>query len=623
MQLRSRCIGIFLGKSATLQRTFRAVVRLIDMDAKDLLIQELQANLQRTEQTLSCTEAKLQEISSHHTAVLEQFSQTIEEKDHQIALLEQKIKRLLSNVRGSRQERINPDQLLLLSLEELNMLSKELESQAKEEGVPPSLESESPSEIPQTPKSKKLGRRKLPSNLPREVRRYELTPEERQCPCCGEVRQEMGVETSEQLEFIPAVFKVVEHQRVKYACKACQENVAIAEKPPQPIEKGVPAPGLCAYVTLSKFGDHLPLYREEDIFNRMGWDLRRSTICEWLCILGLLIEPLVHRMKHLILQSKVIHTDDTKIKMLDLGTCKEAKFWPYQGDWLHPYVVFDFTLDRKRYGPKNFLEGYEGYLQADAYSGYDCVYTPGLVKEVACWIHTRRYWHEARDYDSKRANVALGFIARLTQIESQLRELFPNRTHQGERDFEAIAKARQQYSLPILKEFKAWMEAELHGGRILPKSLIRSAFTYTLNQWDALCRYTEAGYVSMDNNAAERLVKFPAIGRRNYLFVGNERAGQNAGNFYSLITSAKLNGVEPFAWLRDVYERLPQHRSGEAFQQSQLKLSVTSTELDSLLPDRWLTEHPECKWTIDSVRREERKKSEARYRELRKRKKSK
>jgi transposase len=608
-------------------------MRSISMDANERLLQELQEKLRRTEASLSNAQAalnetqaslfraesKLDELSSHHSAVTEQFAQTIDEKNHQIALLEQKIKRLLSNVKGSRQERINPDQLLLLSPEELNMLSQELESQAAQEEA----EQADLSVSEEKKKSKPTGRRKLPSNLPREVRRYELSEEQRKCPCCGDTRQEMGVESSEQLEFVPAVFKIIEHQRVQYACKNCQENVAIADKPPQPIEKGVPGPGLCSYVVLSKFGDHLPLYREEDLFNRMGWDLRRSTICQWLGTLGVLVDPLIDRMKHLVLQSKVIHTDDTKIKLMDLGTCQEAKFWPYLGDWLHPYVVFDFTQDRKRYGPKNFLKDFKGYLQADAYAGYDCVYTSGKVKEVACWIHARRYWHEARDNDSKRANIALGYIARLAQIESQLREVYPNCTLQGERDFEAVASARQQHSLPILHEFKKWLDSELNEGRILPKSLIKSAFTYTLNQWDALCRYTEAGYLTMDNNAAERLVKYPAIGRRNYLFVGNDRAGCNAANFYSLVTSAKLNGVEPFQWLRAIFEELPKYRDGLAFSQSEEGLSVTSTELDHLLPDRWLKAHPEHQWTIDVQRRKEREQTEKRRKQLRNRRKTK
>ena len=613
-------------------RTFFSLMRLINMDAKDMQIKLLMAKLQRNEAMLQNKDAELQEAKAQHSATSEQFSQTLEEKNNLIALLERRIKRLLCTVRGSRQERINPDQLLLFSLEELLQMVKELEEESQSSNESPADDSSTidlpadgqPSSEPNNkPNANHKGCRPLPSHLPRDVRRYELSEQERKCPCCGDQRAEFDVEKSEQLEFIPASWKVIEHQRVKYACKLCQENVAVATKPPQPIEKGVPGPGLCAYSVLSKFGDHLPLYREEDIHSRSGWLIRRSTICDWLCQLGLLAEPLVMRMKHLVLQSKVIHTDDTKIKMLEPMICREAKFWPYQGDWLNPYAVFDFTLDRTRHGPLKFLNGYQGYLQADAFSGFDCVYAPGLVFEVACWVHTRRYWYDAVDYDEVRANIALGFIARLSQIESQLRETYPAKNQQGERDFDAVAKARQTYSMPILNEFKAWMEQELNGGRILPKSAIKSAFTYTLNQWNALCRYTEQGYLSTDNNAAERLAKYPAIGRNNYLFVGNERAGRNAAIFYSLVTSAKLNGVEPFAWLKDVFTRLPSYRNGESFRQAREEVSVTSNELDELLPDRWLHTHPENKWTIDAIRREERRQKEKSRRMNRNRKRKK
>jgi transposase len=575
------------------------------MNAKDLLIQNLQAQLQHTEAQLQLKSKELEQVHAQHNATAEQFSKSLEEKNHIIALLELRIRRLLSTVRGSRQERINPDQLLLFSVDELQQMARELEQQQPVAADQPEIQSK-----PKKAKKKPTGRRQLPKNFPREVLRHELTEEELKCPCCNCQRVEFGFEKSEQLEYIPATWKVIEHQRIKYVCKACEENVVVAPKPPQPIEKGLPGPGLCAFSVLSKFGDHLPLYREEDIHSRGGLPIRRSTICEWLFCLGLLSEPLVMRMMQLVLKSKVIHTDDTKIKMIEPGICREAKFWPYQGDWLYPYVVFDFTLDRKRFGPKRMLQNYEGYLQADAYSGFDCVYAPGLVKEVACWIHTRRYWYDCIDSDEVRANTALGFIARLTQIESQLRELYPVMNIQGERNFDAIATARQQHSVPILNEFKSWLDEQMYGGRILPKSLIKSAFTYTLNQWAALCRFTEQGYLSMDNNAAERLVKYPAIGRNNYLFVGNERAGRNAAIFYSLVTSAKANGVEPFAWLKDVFTRLPYYREGEAFRQSKAGEPVTSEELDALLPDRWLKEHPGNEWTIDAIRREERRQKE-------------
>ena len=575
------------------------------------LKQESAAAALQADARVKQADARLQEANAHRLAAEEQFAQTIAEKDTLVATLRHQIKLLLLKVCGSRQERIDPDQLMLFSVDELKQLADELQSEAEEEVEPTGKKK----------KRKGHGRRDLSDIEPTETKRHELPEEDRKCQCCGETCTEFAVDSSKQIEIIPASVIVIQHDRVKYACKACEENVVVAPKPPQPIEKGLPGPGLCAHVTLSKFGDHQPLYRLEDIFLRTGFEIRRSTLCGWLIKLAELSRPLVMRMKHLVLQSQVIHTDDTSIKMLQpgAGICQEAKFWPYLGDWLHPYAVYDFTIDRKRDGPVKFLEGYEGYLQADAYSGYDCIYAPGKVHEVACWIHARRYWHQAIDNDAVRANTALSFIARLSQVESQLREAYPRLNLQGKRDFAAVAAARQQHSLPILAQFKSWMDRELETGRVLPKSAIRKAFTYTINQWSALCSYTEEGYLSFENNAAERLVKNPAIGRKNYLFVGGMRGGHDAAVFYSLVSSAKANGVEPFAWLRDVFTRLPYHRGGEAFAQTESGEGVTSTELDYLLPDCWLTSNPTHTWTMDTIRRKERQAKDKNRRQKRRR----
>jgi len=580
------------------------------MDAK-----ALQRENELLKQQLESSSVRLKQIEEQHDAVVAQFVLTLQEKDRRVTALEHRIKLLLQKIRGSRQERIDPDQLMLFSLEELQQLADELENKAAQESEFDEADEELPRE------KKRRGRRRLPKDMQREILRHELTDQERACPCCGELRCEIGVESSEQLEYIPARWKIIQHDRIKYACRSCEENVVIADKPPQPIEKGLPGPGLCAHTVLSKFGDHTPLYRQEDIHSRTGYLIRRSTLCGWLQALADLSLPLVMRMKHLLLQSSVIHTDDTKIKMLvpGAGVAQEAKFWPYLGDWLHPYAVYDFTIDRSRDGPLDFVSGYKGYLQADAYSGYDCIYAGDDVLEVACWIHARRYWHQALDNDPVRANTALGFIARLSQIEIQLRVAYPEQNQQGLRDFDAVADARQEHAVPILDEFKSWLDNELETGRVLPKSVIRSAFTYTMNQWDALCRYTEHGFLSMENNSAERLVKNPAIGRKNYLFVGGIGGGRNAAVFYSLVSSAKANGVEPFAWLKDLFTRLAYHRDGEAFAQAAAAEPVTSTELDDLLPDRWLADHPEDAWTINAIRREERKQKEQNRRRKRRR----
>lgn len=565
--------------------------------------------LAQSHSEVSRINARLQEANTQHEATTHQFSATLEEKERQVASLEHQIKLLLQRIRGSRQERIDPDQLLLFSFEELQEIARQLEQFPAGEEL---IEENEPQKSKRKRRSPgRVG--PLPDHLEREIIRHELSEAQRVCPCCGDLRHEMSVESSNQLELVPARLKVLQHDRVKYVCRSCEEHVIIADKPPQPIEKGLPGPGLCAHTVLSKFGDHQPLYRQEDIHSRLGKTIRRSTLCGWQAALADLSLPLVMRMKFLVLQSLVIHTDDTSIKMLQpgLGKTRTCKFWPYLGDWLHPYVVYDFTLNRERDGPLKFLEGFEGYLQADAYSGYDCVYAGEKVLEVACWIHARRYWHQARDNDPVRANTALSFIARLSQIETQLREAYPARNLQGERDFEAVARGRREHALPILNEFKAWLDRENDDRRILPKSPIRAAFTYTLNQWEALCRYVEEGYLAFDNNIAERMVKIPAIGRRNYLFVGSPNGGLGAAVMYSLVSSAKASGVEPFAWLRDVFTQLPYYRDGEAFGQAAQDLAVTSTELDDLLPDRWLEANPAHVWTIDKVRREERKRHES------------
>jgi len=571
-------------------------------------LDEATVELEQTTVELEQTTVKLDQTTAQHEAVAQQFTVTLEEKDRQLSSLEHQLKLLLQQIRGSRQERIDPDQLLLFSVEELKEIAAQL-------GDGELLDDDSPG--PQRKRRRKSPGRvgKLPDHLEREIIRHELSKEELACPCCGELRIEIGVETSEQLELIPAKLKALEHHRVKYACRSCEEHVTIADKPPQPIEKGLPGPGLCAHTVLSKFGDHQPLYRQEDIHSRLGKTIRRSTLCNWQALLAVLATALVMRMKYLVLQSKVIHTDDTSIKMLEpgRGVTRTCKFWPYLGDWLHPYAVYDFTLTRERDGPQKFLAGYQGYLQADAYSGYDCIYAGDDVLEVACGIHARRYWHRAIDNDPVRANTALGFIARLSQVETQLREAHPFENLQGKRDFAAVAHGRQTHAMPILEEFKTWLDAESESKKILPKSPIRAAFTYTLNQWDALVRYTEEGYLSFDNNVAERLVKVAAIGRKNYLFVGSENGGHGAAIMYSLVSSAKANGVEPFAWLKEIFTALPYFREGEAFRQAAAGEPVTSTELDHLLPDRWLQANPDHKWTIDELRREEREKREKRY----------
>lgn len=250
----------------------------------------------------------------------------------------------------------------------------------------------------------------MPANLPRQRIEHTLSAEQLPCPGCGHERIKIGEETSEQLEYEPASLYVVEHVRFKYACRCCQEHVAVADKPPQPLPKGLPGPGLLAYTTVSKYGDHLPLYRLEEILARSGVEISRSTTCGWMRETAALLLPLWMLMKQRLLRSRVIHTDDTTVPVLDpsLPHTRTGRFWVYCGDLDHPYSVYEYTPSRQRDGPANFLNGYEGYLQADAFGGYDGLFagSGGKIVEVACWAHARRKFYDAQQ-SSRSVNCNL------------------------------------------------------------------------------------------------------------------------------------------------------------------------------------------------------------------------
>ncbi|NQV28317.1 MAG: IS66 family transposase [Rhodopirellula sp.] len=560
---------------------------------RDDAIAEREASLAERESVLAQHAATI----TQHETVIDSLHETIEQQLRKLEGLHQQLARLLRKQYGPQKERIDPDQLTLFSSAELESLVAELQqgvtdSVSTDDGSDDDVGAASDGEVSDRKKQRKgHGRRPLPDHLPREEVTHELTAEERTCPCCGKLRKEIGSEVSEQLEFVPASLKVIQHHRKKYACDACEENVAIAAKPPQPIPKGLPGPGLLAHTVLSKYGDYLPLYRQEDILSRSGIIIRRSTLCDWVASTADLLQPLYDLMCDRVRSSHVIHTDDTGIKMLDIGQCRNCKFWAYAGDKDNQYAVYEFSLTREGQEPSRFLEGFKGYLQADAFSGYDQVYATGKVIEVACMAHARRYWWESIETDSRRAHEAISYIARLYALEAQF--------DQAKLEGDARRDARQQYAIPILNTFEAWLRKEQH--RVLPKSPIGKAFTYTLNQWAALCRYTEDGALSIDNNLAERLMKPPAIGRKNFLFVGSETGGDRAAILLSVIASAKLCEVEPWAWLNHLFRELP------------LRLATADPDkppdLTDLLPDNWLKSHPQHRWQIDEIRQKERARS--------------
>jgi transposase len=535
------------------------------------------------------------DIATLQRMVLELLA-TLQEERHDKQELRDRLDRLLRRLYGPKTERLNPDQPWLFAAL--------AEAQGQEPEATASAAAE-PANAKDRRRAKPHGRRRLPEQLPRRPLHYTLTEAERLCSC-GQLRVDIGVEQSEQLDWQPASVFVWQHLVHKYACPGCAKNQGIpkaaaaattataegtsttettapvitaapapatpvviaAPKPAMPIAKGLPGAGLLAHVIVSKFVDHLPLYRQEQILGRHGVDLKRSTLCDWLGSCAAALTPLYELMVSTVLQSRVLHTDDTPVTLQDHEPDASAtgRVWAYLGDAAHPYNVFQFTPNRKRDGPREFLKEYRGYLQADAFSGYDVLYLPDPVDgqariiEVACNAHARRKFYDARTSDGVGAHQALAWYAQLFELERRAKELSDEQRRQ----------LRQELALPILKCFKAWLDEQR--GQLLPKSPMAEAIGYALNQWDALIRYTEAGYLCIDNNWAEREMKRIAIGRKNWLFFGNAKGGTTAAVLLSFTSTCQRLNIEPWAYLSDVLGRLP---------------TTSPEQLTDLAPDRW------------------------------------
>jgi len=424
--------------------------------------------------------------------------------------------------------------------------------------LPPSDTPAGPSDKQDKPRGH--GRKRLPRTLTRERIEYELSEAERACPHCAATMQRIGEEVSERLEFVPASLKVIEEARAKYACP-CGCALSTAPKPAQPIEKGLAGASLLAQVAVSKYADHCPLHRQEVIFRRHGVELSRKTMCGWMGQTADLLEPLYERLRTAALASKVVQTDDTPVKVLDpeLTKTRTGRIWTYVGEGA---TVYDYTPTRKGEGPEHFLKDYRGYLQADAYGGYDALYKKperGLV-EVACWAHSRRKWYEARSSDLQGATSALAYIGLLYKIERRARDL-------GRDERFAM---RQRYAVPVLDHFKEFLECER--ARVLPKSPEGMAISYALSNWTALRRYTEDGDLAIDNNGAERSLRGVAVGRRNWTFFGSDRGGKTAAVLMSFMASCQRLKIDPWTYLCDVLGRIADH---------------PVHTLDELLPANW------------------------------------
>ena len=409
--------------------------------------------------------------------------------------------------------------------------------------------------------------RSLPAHLPREAHthRPETTEAHRDaagqaCGCaeCGGRLREIGRDIAEQLEYVPGHFKVLRHIRPKLACVSCQ-RVFQAAAPSRPIARGLAGPALMAHVMVAKYCDHQPLYRQSGIYAREGVELDRSTLAGWVDKGDELIDPLVAAVRRYVLANDKIHGDDTPVKVLAPGTGKTrtGRLWVYArddrpaGDTAPRAAWFAYSPDRGGEHPQRHLRGFKGALQADAYGGWPRLYATGDVLEVACWAHARRPWWDlfrstGRDPNSL-AGQALQRIRALYEIEDDIRGQAP----------EQRKAQRQARAGPLLQQMRQWLEGLI--SRVSAKSDIAQAIGYSLGRWKALTRYVEDGRLEIDNNAAERALRGVSLGRKNYLFMGSDAGGQRAAAFYSLVETAKLNGLDPEDYLRQVFERIAEH----------------------------------------------------------------
>jgi len=440
------------------------------------------------------------------------------------------------------------------------------------------------------PRRDEHGRAALPEHLERRHVIHDLTEAEKLCPCCGQVRVCIGEQTTEQLDLEPARFFVLRTVKKSYACRRCDPARVSAEQrlqtagPPQvgPIAKGLCGPGLLAHVITAKFADHTPLHRLAGQLARSAVRIARATLGDWLRQAADLLEPLYLLMHQRLLLSRVIHGDDTSVKLRVEGAQRTSKahLWVGIGDADYPYVVFDFTSDYTASGPERFLDGYRGYLQADALAQYEGLYGDDRIKHVCCWAHARRKFVAAAEAKDERAEVALGLIRRLYAIERDLPPLLvpsddPVATAQRSQREEQRRQLRQLQAEPILVELKTWLEEQRP--KALPKSLLGQAIGYALNNWEALERYLEQGYLAIDNNLSERTLRAIALGRNNWGVVGSETGGRTAAVLYTLVGTCKHLGIDPFAYLKEALPGL-----------FALGDEPTAEPLSEWLPDRWL-----------------------------------
>ena len=484
---------------------------------------------------------------------LDQKVETMGKKIHRDQTLIEKLTHEIAQLKrfkfAKRSEQLSPDQVSLLD----DLIDTDIAAiEAELEALKPARAS---TEVRQKPK-----RTALPPQFPRTLIHHE--PDNSHCQC-GCALKRIGEDVSEKLDYTPGVFTVERHIRGKWVCDQC-ETLIQAPVPAQVIDKGIPTSGLLAHVMIAKFADHLPLYRQESIFGRAGLVIARSTLAQWVGNCGMQLQPLVDALRDAVLAQHVIHADETPVSMLAPGEKKthRAYVWAYATSQFSDVaaVVYDFSPSRAGEHARNFLQDWKGKLVCDDFGGYKASFELG-VTEIGCMAHARRKFFELHATNkSQLAEQALRYIQLLYEIEHEVRDLEPDLRR----------RIRQEKAVPVMDALHAWMITQrllVHDG-----SAISKALDYSLKRWTALSRYLDDGAVPIDNNWAENQIRPWALGRKNWLFAGSLRSGKRAAAIMSLIQSARLNGHDPYAYLKDVLTRLPTQRA---------------SEIAELLPHRW------------------------------------
>lgn len=415
---------------------------------------------------------------------------------------------------------------------------------------------------------KRGGRKPLPENLPRVDVVHDLPDDKKVCPHDQTPLKHIGDDVSEQVEIIPQQVRVIRHIRKKYACPCCDEGVATAVMPPQPIPKSLAAPATLAFLITSKFVDGLPLYRVEKMLSRLDIDISRQTLARWVIQSSLLIQVLINLLQDQMLDSDLIHMDETRVQVLkepDRPATRQSFFWIQRGGPPDkPIILFDYDPSRSAAVPLRLLDGFSGILMTDAYTGYDAVVRANQLIHAGCWAHARRKFDEAikaqtpkgKKAKAGKATRALGFIRKLYRVERLA-------TDQALSPTERLA-FRRKHAQPIIDELQAWLQVSMT--QVPPKSAIGKALAYLNNQWGTLTVYLTDGRIPIDNNPAENAIRPFVIGRKAWLFADTVAGAKASANLYSLVESAKANGLEPYRYLRYVFTHLPAANSIEAFE---------------------------------------------------------